>query len=161
MSASMLCPFLQENLVHGSRMQTMGFSPSSAKSSTLFHVFLCVCIFCFALFFTLSNGFMVLSYWWLNFISFPSAQRASCLLHTPLVHQAGILEELCVVLASSWSMLASGDIEVWKVKSMHMCEVGLIFLDTKNVWKNEAWLGNSCNNPQVTWIPRKAVDRVH
>lgn len=55
----------------------------------------------FIFFFDLSKGFMVLSCGWLDFISFLSAQCAGCLLHPPLLHQAGILEELCVVLASS------------------------------------------------------------
>lgn len=85
--------------------------------------------------FDLSKGFTVHSFWWLDFISFLSAQCAGCLLHPLLVHQAGILEELCVVLASHWSTLAPGEIEVWKKKCV--CGVGLIFLDTKNVWKNE------------------------
>lgn len=81
-------------------------------------------------FFDLSKGFTVHSFWWLGFISFLSAQCASCLLHPFLVHQAGILEELCVVLASYWSTLAPGEIEVWKKKCVCV-EWDLFFLITK------------------------------
>lgn len=96
--------------MHGSRMQIMGPCPSSVKTSTHFHGV-----------FHLSLGFVVLSCQWLDFISFPSAQRAGCLLHPPLLHQVGILGELCVVLASSWSTLAPGEIKVSKVKSVCVC----------------------------------------
>lgn len=95
--------------MHGSRMQIMGLCPSPVKSSTHFHRV-----------FDLSLGLMVLSCQKLDFISFPSAQRAGCLLHPPLLRQVGILGELCVVLASSWSTLAPGEIKVSKVKRVCM-----------------------------------------
>lgn len=104
-------------------------------------------------FFDLSKGFTVRSLWWLDFISFLSAQSADCLLHPLLVHQAGILEELCVVLASYWSTLAPGEIEVWKKKCV--CGVGLIFLDTKNVWKNEVSQRNAYKSHTSPEFPER------
>lgn len=104
-------------------------------------------------FFDLSKGFTAHSCWWLDFLS---AQCAGCLLHPLLVHQAGILEELCVVLASYWSTLAPGEIEVSRKKCL--CGVGLIFLDTKNVWQNKFRQRNACKShtspefPERQWL---------
>lgn len=132
---------LERSLMHSSRVQSCPPVLTSSKDSLNAYRS-----------FDLSKSFTIHLFWWLDFISFLPAQCAGCLLHPLLVHQAGILEELCVVLAT----LAPGEIEVWKKKCV--CGVGFIFLDTKNVWKNEVRQRNACKShtspefPERQWL---------
>lgn len=126
--------------MHSSRMQIMSLCPYSIQRFTK----------CSQVFwseqglhspFLLMAGFHLLPFFMVCWLSPPSP---SC---------SGILEELCVVLASYWSMLAPGEIEVSEKKCV--CGVGLIFLDTKNVWKNEVRQRNACKSHTSPEFPEK------